>query len=332
MKGRERVMRVLRGEKPDRMPCFGAGSTVTYGQMEAVQAFWPEGHLHAEAMAQQALAAHTVLGFDAVRVPFCLTTEAEALGARITPGDTDELRSLEFPPLYTIDDTPVFPDDFLDRGAIPEILKAVRMLKQEAGEEAAIIGGIVAPLTVVLYLLYTKPMLKVVYRTPEKLLPFLDVAERAGTLLARGLLDAGADIIACEDITATQFLAPARYAEHVLGFQKKQFAALSAPKVLQICGNLNPILEFIAQAKPHVLCVEPKTDIALARKVCGRDTLLMGGVEAMTTLFAGTVEDVKRESEESIARGIQILGPGCAVAPNTPTENLRALVEVARMH
>jgi [methyl-Co(III) methanol-specific corrinoid protein]:coenzyme M methyltransferase len=39
------------------MPCFGANSTVTYGQMEKVQAFWPEGHENGEVMAKQAMAA-----------------------------------------------------------------------------------------------------------------------------------------------------------------------------------------------------------------------------------------------------------------------------------
>ena len=80
MKAKERVMRLLNHQAPDRMPCFAANASVTYDQMEQVQAFWPEGHEKGETMARQALAAHTVLGFDAVRVPFCQTFEAEALG------------------------------------------------------------------------------------------------------------------------------------------------------------------------------------------------------------------------------------------------------------
>ena len=80
MNAKERVMAVINHQKPDRMPCFGANSTVTYEQMEKVGAYWPEGHVEAEAMAKQALAAYTVLGFDAVRVPYCQTFEAVALG------------------------------------------------------------------------------------------------------------------------------------------------------------------------------------------------------------------------------------------------------------
>ena len=56
MNAKERVMAVLNHQSPDHMPCFGANSTVTYGQMEEAQAFWPEGHEKGETMAKQAMA------------------------------------------------------------------------------------------------------------------------------------------------------------------------------------------------------------------------------------------------------------------------------------
>jgi [methyl-Co(III) methanol-specific corrinoid protein]:coenzyme M methyltransferase len=86
MNAKERVMAVLNHQKPDRMPCFGANSTVTFDQMIEIQAFWPEGHEKAETMANQAMAAYSILGFDAVRVPFCRTIEAEALGCKLRSG------------------------------------------------------------------------------------------------------------------------------------------------------------------------------------------------------------------------------------------------------
>ena len=58
----------------------------------------------------------------------------------------------------------------------------------------------------------------------------------------------------------------------------------------------------------------------------------MGGVDTATTLFMKDAATVKAGCEESIADGIQILAPGCAVAPGTPTENLLAMVEVAKAH
>ena len=153
MNAKERVMSVLNHRKPDRMPCFGANSTVTHDQMERVNTFWPEGHEKGEAMAKQAMAAYTVLGFDAVRVPFSQTFEAEALGCKIKSGGAKGIPGIDEPPFYKLDDTPVFPIDFLSRGRIPELIKTVDILKKELGNEVVIVGGIVGPFTLAGFLL-----------------------------------------------------------------------------------------------------------------------------------------------------------------------------------
>ncbi len=334
MNGKERVMAVLNHEQPDRMPCFGANATVTYEQMEKVQAFWPEGHEKGETMAKQAMAAYTELGFDAVRVPFCQTFEAEALGCKLKSGGTEGIPGIEHPPTpYKLDDTPVFPDDFLSRGRIPELLKAVSIMKKELGDEVIIEAGIIGPFTIAGSLLDTVPLLKATFKAPEKIRPFLDIGEKAGTALAKALIDAGADIISCEDMTASpELIAPKTYKEFELGYQKKQFDAISVPKILHICGNVDAIVEWMGETGADILSLEPKASARLAREKCGPDIILMGGVDTATTLFMKDAATVKQGCEESIAEGIQILAPGCAVAPGTPNENLLAMVEVAKAH
>lgn len=337
MNAKERVMAVINHEKPDRMPCFCANSTVTYEQMEKVQAFWPEGHEKAEIMAKQALAAYTVLGFDAVRVPFSQTFEAEALGCTIKPGrgrgGAQGIPGIDHPPPFKIDDTPEFPDDFLSRGKIPELIEAVRILKKELGDEVAIVAGIIGPFTVAGSILDTVPLLKATFKTPEKIRPFLDVGEKAGTALAKALIDAGADIISCEDMTASpELIAPNTYGDYELEYQTRQFDAISVPKILHICGNVDSVVEWMGQTGADILSIEPKADAKLAREKCGPDMILMGGVDVTNTLFLKDAETVKKGCEESIAGGIQMLAPGCSVAPGTSTENLLAMVEVAKAH
>ena len=337
MNAKERVMRLVNHQKPDRMPCFAANTAATYDQMEQVQAFWPEGHENGEIMAKLAIAAHTILGFDAVRVPFCQTFEAHALGCKIKPGHgvdgVEGVPGIDHPPPYKLDDTPVFPDDFLSRGRIPELLKAVRILKKELGDEVPIVGGIVGPFTVAAALLDTVTLLKATYKEPEKIRRFLKVAEKAGTTLAKALIDAGADIISCEDMTASpELIAPATYRDFELEYQRKQFEAISVPKILHICGNVDLIVEWMGQTGAEILSIEPKANVRLARQKCGPDVILMGGVDTATTLFLKDAETVKRKCEESIADGVQILAPGCAVAPGTATENLLAMLEVAKAH
>ncbi len=334
MNAKERVIAVLNHQKPDRMPCFGANSTVTYDQMEKMQAFWPEGHEKGETMAKQALAAHTIIGFDAVRVPFCQTFEAAALGCTIKSGGTEGIPGIEHPPTpYKLDDTPVFPDDFLSRGRIPELLKAVRILKKELGDDVVIVGGIIGPFTIAGSLLDNVPILKATFKTPEKLRPFLDVGEKAGTTLAKALIDVGVDIISVEDMTASpELIAPKTYRDYEMEYQKKQFEAIPVPKILHICGNVDLIVEWMGKTGADIISLEPKASARLARNKCGPRIILMGGVDTATTLFMKDPETVKEGCEESIEDGIQILAPGCAVAPGSPTENLLAMVEVAREH
>ena len=336
MNAKERVMAVINHQKPDRMPCFGANSTVTYEQMEKVGAYWPEGHVDAETMAKQALAAYTVLGLDAVRVPFCQTFEAVALGCIRKPGKVRELEGfpgIGHPPPYKLDDTPKFPDDFLSRGYIPQLLRAVEILKKEVGDEVPVVGGIIGPFTIVGSLLDSVPLLKATFKTPDKIPPFLEVAEKAGTMLAKALIDAGADIISCEDMTASpELIDPKTYREFELQYQRRQFEAIPVPTILHICGNVDPIVEWMGQTGANILSLEPKASAQLARQKCGSDIILMGGVDTATTLYMKDPETVKQGCEESIEDGIQIVAPGCAVAPGTPTENLLAMLEVAKAH
>ena len=337
MNAKQRVMAVLNHQTPDRMPCFGANATVTYEQMEAVGAFWPEGHEKGETMAAQALAAHTVLGFDAVRVPFSQTFEAEALGCAIKSGTgrdgIEGIPGIDHPPPYKLDDTPVFPADFLSRGKIPELLKAVRILKQALKGEVPIVAGIIGPYTLAGALLDTVPLLKNTIKAPDKIRPFLELAEKAGTALALALVEAGADMICCEDMTASPALIPPRkYRDTELEYQQRQFAAIKVPKILHICGNVDPMVEFMGQTGADILSLEPKASAAVAREKCGPDIILMGGVDVAETLFLKDADTVRAGCEAAIAGGIQILAPGCAVAPGTPTVNLTAMVEVAKAH
>jgi len=330
MTPKERVMKVFNHEKPDRMPCFCVNGTPTYEQMEKVRAYWPEGHERAEDMAKLAIAAYTVLGFDAVRAPFCQTIEAEALGCKVKSGGKENIPGIDHPPPYKLDDVPTFPEDFLERGRVPQLIKAIRIMKREVGEHVAIIGGIIGPFTIAGAMLDAVPILKASFRSPDKLHPFLEVAEKAGTMLGKALIEAGADLIAVEDMQASpDLIAPHTYRDLELEYQRKQAEALNAPVILHICGNVDRIIDFMHQTGCAAVSLEPKSDTRKARTVVGRDGILIGGVDAATTLFMRSPEEVKESSREQVEMGLDVLAPGCAIAPGTPTANLKAMVEVA---
>ena len=44
-------------------------------------------------------------------------------------------------------------------------------------------------------------------------------------------------------------------------------------------------------------------------------------------MLGGTCEEIKAEAKKCLEGGIDILAPGCGIAPKTPVRNIRALVE-----
>ena len=326
MNSRQRVLSALEKKPIDRPPVLCVSSTATRAQMEENGLTFPEVHQKAEPMVRLALGAYKILGFDAVRLPFCQTIEAEALGCQVNYRDfmprTDGS-------LYQLNEIPRFPDDFLSRGRIPELLRAVTLLKREVGEEALLLGGVVGPLTIARSFLDSVPLLKASIKTPDKLRPFLSVGAQASSQMARALFESGVDALVIEDMVASpDLLHPKTYKTLVLDYHQRLIGTLPKPVILHICGDVSLIVEEMAQTKAKALSIEPKAPTSLVRSIVGEDMILIGGVDA-PALFTSTPSDIRALSRKALEEGIDMLAPGCAIPPNTPNENLHVMVQVA---
>lgn len=334
LSGRERVMKVLNGEKADRIPVLCVDQTATYEQMEELKVYWPEANYRAEEMARLAFGAYSVLGFDAVRVPFCQTIEAEALGCSIKDGGVNNLPSPATHPCKA-GDRPEFPADFLSRGRIPELIKAVKLLKDMAGDKVFVIGGIIGPYSIAGSLMGVTDLLRYSFRKPDLVQPLLEVGELAGHTLALEMIKAGADAICIEDMMASlDMISPKIYREIALPWQKKLLDGLKdIPTIIHICGKLDDVIGDIAGLGVAAISVETKVDAPRAverLKGFDRSIALIGGVDAVHNLFSGNVEKVREEAVRSIADGYHMLAPGCSIPPGTTTECLRAMVEASK--
>ena len=103
------------------------------------------------------------------------------------------------------------------------------------------------------------------------------------------------------------------------------------PYALHICGNTELILNEMIETGADALELDYKTDI---RKIAGvfKDRVtLIGNIDPSGVLALGTPELVSRKTREliKIMRGSNrfILNAGCAIPPNTPEGNLRAMLE-----
>ena len=81
---KEILFKVLKGEKVDRPPCICPGgmmNMITEELMDITGVKWPEAHSDASMMADLSFGVYINGGFENFGVPFCMTIEAEAMGA-----------------------------------------------------------------------------------------------------------------------------------------------------------------------------------------------------------------------------------------------------------
>lgn len=333
MTGRARVLAALKGQPVDRIPVISVCQHATYDQMDRLGASWPEAHFQAQEMANLAAGGYTILGLDAVRAPYCQTHEAEALGAVLKHAGREGVPSINVHP-YKLGEEPQLPEDFLNKPRIKELISSISILKEKVGEQVAVIGGIVGPFTIAANLLGVTEMLKVCFKNPDKVIPYLEVSERAGTMLAQAMIDAGADIICVEDMmTSLDMVSPKIYRELAAPYEKKQFSQIGVPTIIHICGKLDSIIVDIAKTGPSAISIEPVVDAkgaAAKLREAGMQVSLIGGIDPVRTLFCGTPEAVATEVDNAVENGFNLISPGCAVAPASPTANLLAMVKRAQ--
>jgi MtaA/CmuA family methyltransferase len=331
MKSRDLVLAALRGEPTDRLPVISACQHATYEQMERLGVSWPEAHSDGRMMAALAAGGYSELGLDAVRVPFSQTNEAEVLGAVLKPASRTILPSVDLHP-YQLGEQPLLPADFLERGNLPAIIQAVRILKETIGDQVLIIGGIVGPFSIATNLVGAPPFLKTCFRKREAALPYLEVGEQAGTILARALAAAGADAIVVEDMMASMdMISPQIYRDLAYPYEKKQVAQIPVPVIMHICGAIDAILPDIARTGAAAISVEHRVKVREALEHSPELKVpLIGNIDPVNLLCQGTPEAIKEAVRQAVAAGVSIVSPGCAVAPDTPTDNLLAMVAAVK--
>jgi len=298
--------------------------------MDVLGVRWPEAHTDPALMAKLAGGAHSLLGFDAVRVPFCQTIEAEALGVPVHIGTHDTLPTSSAHPFRPGDPVPV-PEDLLGRGRVPVLLEAVRILRSEFAERAAVIAGVVGPFSVAGHLLGTDQLLMQSFLDPDSIRPAMESAVRTAAQIASAAVRAGADVVCVEDMAAsTDLIRPQTFVDLVLPYLKQLISEIPAPVVLHICGNTNPILDAMVQTGADALSIDCKASFAAAlRSAEGRATII-GPIDTTQVLLHGSPDDVAQSVRRLISEGAPIVAPACAIPPGTSTANLQAMVEAAQ--
>jgi [methyl-Co(III) methanol-specific corrinoid protein]:coenzyme M methyltransferase len=143
------------------------------------------------------------------------------------------------------------------------------------------------------------------------------------------MVEAGADIISVADPVASPDLMSPDTFKADLEPRLKQFSGnVNSVTVLHVCGNVNPILNYMADCGFEGLSVEEKIGSAKkAKEVIGGRASFVGNISSPFSLLPGPIDKIKAESKQALADGVDVLAPGCGIAPMTPLSHIKAMVE-----
>ena len=150
MSRREDILDVLSGKKLDHQPVFSGLIHVTTEGLQHEGLLLHETHKDAQKMAKAAASTFRLTGMPSAALPLDLCAPAEALGAML---NYYQQREDQFPqpakPLFAsttyLNHAYFESADFVNKGRIPLICDAIRILKDDIGGEVVISAIIPGP-------------------------------------------------------------------------------------------------------------------------------------------------------------------------------------------
>jgi [methyl-Co(III) methanol-specific corrinoid protein]:coenzyme M methyltransferase len=323
-----RLLAALEGKPVDKVPVCSVTQTGIVELMDAVGAPWPEAHTNPELMAKLAIANHQLSGLEAVRVPYCLTVLVEAMGCEINMGTKNRQPSVTGHPYPKDLEGAAVPADLLQRGRIPVVLEAIKIIREKVGPDVPIIGGMEGPITVASDLVSVKSFMKWSLKKTDLFEQALDLATESAIMYANAMAEVGADIISVADpVASPDLMSPDSFKKFLKARLQKFSSSVNSVTVLHICGNVNSILSDMADCGFEGLSVEEKIGSPKkAKGVIGNRARFVGNISSPFTLLPGPIDKIKSEARQALAEGVDVLAPGCGIAPMTPLENIKAMV------
>lgn len=330
LNSRQRVVNLLDGGEVDRVPCFSGMGNITVEGLNKSGVSFVEAHKSPEGMAKAAASSFELFGFESVVVPFDLGLEAEALGCRINFYEHSEgiiYPTVKTKILHTGDELSM-PEDFLERGRIPLVARALEILKRDVGDRVAIGSYILGPFTLAGQLMDLNELLKDSFKRQGDIKRLLDSLKTPLIALGNHLIDSGADFITIREMGASaDIISPRMFKNLIMPPLKELISGIHGLSILHICGDTNPIVGMMQECGAEAISVEQKNDVAATRAALGDEAVILGNIDAFNLLVKGTPEEVRKAVRKAIEAGVSGVMPGCDIWPEAKIENMRALVE-----
>lgn len=329
MNSYERVMNRFEGRPVDRLPnfslimMFGAKQLgVTFGE------YVTDYRLLVDA----ACLCHEKFGFDM----FCAISdpmrEAQGLGAKVVIPEEGVPNS----PIKRIrrltDIETLKPVDPASSPRMYDRLQAIRLMKQRAGKDIPVVGWIEGAVAESCDLMDMQEVFMNMLDEPEAIEQMMEICMEQNLWFAKEQVREGADIIGLGD-AATSLIGHSLYEEFALPYQQKMIQAIhdmGAKVKLHICGNVNPVLDLIAQTGTDMVDLDYMVDLEKAAEILPENCCICGNFNPVTVMFQGMPEQVKEEvrrCKKIKDKNRNFIAPGCEIPRDTDVRNVLAMQE-----
>lgn len=328
-----RLIKVLKGEVVDRPPCICPGgmmNMITTDILSYEALTFPEVHHNSEAMARLAKRVYDENCFENYGVPFCMTIEAEAFGAKVDFGKNDiEPHVVEY--CYdTVADWPKLEKPDHNAGRSKVVLDAIKNLQTMACD-GPLIGNITGPISMVTSIMEPVVFYKELRRKREDAHKMMQVVTDSLVEFAKLQVLAGADVIAISDPSGTgEILGPKLFEEFVVPYVNQITDAVTAMgklSIVHICGRMDKVYSQVNDIHTECLSFD-----ALVNMKTTKDNLpyhrIMGNVSTYALEF-GDKDAIKSKTKACIKQGVDIVAPACGLGMRSPIQNIKAIIEAA---
>lgn len=328
----ERLCGAAHGGAVDRPPCICPGGMMN-GVVEDVMLktgiYWPKAHGDAQMMADLSRALYESGGFENYGVPFCMTVEAEALGAEADMGDCEVEPHVVRPAISSCAEAGSLRPFDASRGRAAAVIEAVRILKLlSAG--IPVIGNITGPVSVAGTLADMSVFLNDMRRHPEECAHLLDVITDALIVYGRAMAAAGADAICVAEPSGTgEILGAKRFREFTVPYVNRLLDAIDVPtKIVHICGRLHSVYGELSALHCDAFSFDAMVSVREIRPyLAGKAVMGNVSTHAIGTMPEEKVRGLTRNAREM---GVDIIAPACGLPLSTPLCSIRAMTGEAR--
>jgi MtaA/CmuA family methyltransferase len=334
LKAKERLLDTLNKRPTDRPPFICPGGMMNMAVAEVMQetgCSWPEAHTDAEKMAALSLGASLLSGIENLGVPFCMTIEAEAMGATVDLGSAETEPKVVDYALSRLEDYPKLSPLDMRAGRPKVCLDAIQILKRKM-PEIPVIANLTGPVSLATSLVDPLLYYRAVRKDKETAHKVTGIATENLTRFGNAMLEAGADVLCISDPSATgEILGRQTFEEFALPYINdlvEHFRSrFGVPTIVHICGNVKCLGDILARIAAEAVSVDSVVSMKTLKSLAA-EKVTMGNVSTYL-LERGDTEAVYKMASLCLSHGADILAPACGVSPKTPIDNLKSMARAA---